>query len=120
MPSSAGPSACGGRAALSVIVVGRQLPVLWLVVLALATFRLARFVTADTFPLWLPLRDRILDRWPPRPGAVSELLACPWCCSVWLAAGLLAWWLLSPATLGPVAVILALSAVAGLLAEWSS
>jgi hypothetical protein len=38
--------------------------------------------------------------------------------SVWLAAGLLVWWLLSPATLAPFALIVALSAVAGLLAEW--
>jgi hypothetical protein len=100
------------------IILGQQLTWMWLVILALATFRLARFVTADTFPGWTQARSRILDRWPPRPGATSELLACPWCCSVWLAAGLLVWWLLSPATLAPFALIVALSAVAGLLAEW--
>jgi hypothetical protein len=46
------------------------------------------------------------------------LIVCPWCFGVWVAAGLFVWWLLSPVTLAPVAVILALAAVAGLLAEW--
>lgn len=99
-------------------VLGQDLSWMWLLVLILATFRITRFVVADTFPGWYQARSAVLRRWPPRPGATSELLACPWCCSVWIATGLLVWWLLSPATLAPVAVILAVAAVAGLLAEW--
>lgn len=99
-------------------VLGRSLSWMWLVVLALATFRLARFVTRDDYPLWAPLRARITRRWPPTPGAWSEVVLCPWCCSPYLGAALLVAWLFVPYWLAPVVLILALSAVAGLLAEW--
>lgn len=101
------------------IVLGHHLSVVWLVLLALATFRLTRFVTADDYPLWVPLRRKITTKWPPNPGAWSEIVVCPWCASPYLGAGLFVWWLYWPAGLAPVAVILACSAVAGTLAEWS-
>lgn len=99
-------------------LLGRHLSVLWLVLLALSTFRIARFITADDYPLWAPVRARITRRWPPTPGAWSEIVLCPWCCSPYIAAGLLVWWLFAAYWLAPVAVILTCSAVAGLLAEW--
>lgn len=100
------------------IILGERLTWMWLVVLALATFRIVRFVVADDYPLWAPLRARITRRWPPEPGAWSEVLVCPWCSSPYIAAGVLVVWLYVPYWTAPVAVILAFSAVAGLLAEW--
>lgn len=99
-------------------VLGHQLTWMWLVILSLATFRITRFITRDDYPLWAPLRSRITRRWPPTPGAWSEVVLCPWCASPYIAAVLLVVWLFVPYWLAPVALILALSAVAGLLAEW--
>lgn len=85
-----------------------------LVVLALAVYRLTRLVTTDA--LTDPLRGR-LGR---RPKLVS-FLECPWCVSVWLAAAVVVeveerwWWTFA----APAALVLALSAVTGYLAERS-
>lgn len=99
------------------IVLGHHLSWMWLLLLAAATFRITRFVTADDYPLWAPARSRITRRWPPTPGAWSEVVVCPWCASPYIAAALFVWWLFAPCWLAPVAVILTLSAVAGVLAE---
>lgn len=100
-------------------LLGHHLTWLWLAVNALAVFRLTRLVVADCWPLWVPVRERIVRRWPPRCGAWSEIVVCPWCLSPWVAVlvVLLAW--LAPAIWTPIAVVLAFSAVAGFLAEHS-
>lgn len=79
---------------------------------ALAVFRLTRLVTTDT----------ILDR--PREAVRKErpglflFLTCPWCVGMWLAAGVV---LVAPHVRlwRPLRQVLALSAIAGLLAERS-
>jgi len=83
-----------------------------LVLYAVAVYRLARLVTADTITerprQWIAERG---DRW-------SLFITCPWCTSVWLAAG---WALLAsllPAGALVLGAILAWSAVAGLLSSW--
>lgn len=99
-------------------VLGHHLTWFWLVLLAGATFRITRFVTADDYPLWVPIRRWITAKKPPNPGAWSEVIVCPWCASPYIAAALFVWWLFWPYGLAPVAVILTLSAIAGLLTEW--
>jgi hypothetical protein len=61
----------------------------WLLValMALTTWRATRFVTEDDFPPVRWARDRILGHGPEWLG---ELVTCPWCASVWLAAGVVA------------------------------
>ncbi len=107
---------------------------------SLATFRLSRLVTTDT--LTAAPRDAVI-RWAYRhdpvqrpqvevitPGAWADevaldtnppkmavLATCPWCASVWCAAGVVALRRLVPRAWGPVAEVLALAAVAGLVAE---
>jgi hypothetical protein len=84
-----------------------------LLVDVLAVFRLVRLVVAD----------RILDRprsWVTRRslkrrGVWAYFLTCPWCVSIWLAAGVVAARLLVPVVWAPVAVGLMCSAVAALL-----
>lgn len=53
----------------------------WLVILSLAVARVTRFLIDDT--LIANQRDWVLDR---MPAKVEELLTCPWCLSVWVAA----------------------------------
>lgn len=102
-----------------------------LLVDVLATYRLTRLVTEDTFPPVKKARDWLLLRWPSptesfdeafesevgpvnakgrpvlreddewwavHPHWFGELITCPYCASVWIAAGVLAlrftwdWW----------------------------
>lgn len=84
-------------------------PVL-LVLYALAVYRLTRLVVADE--LTAPTREWIMERGP----RWATFITCPWCVSIWLAAG----WVLLATLAPPVAwfagALLAFSAVAGLLA----
>lgn len=85
-----------------------------LVVDSLAVYRLTRLAITDTFPPVRRARFAILQRWPEDSWQV-ELGTCPWCLSVWIAAGVLlvrrsrAW--------RALALVLAGSAVAGALSE---
>lgn len=84
-------------------------PVL-LVLYALAVYRLTRLVVADE--LTAPIRERIMER----STRWATFITCPWCVSIWLAAG----WVLLATLVPPVAwfagALLAFSAVAGQLA----
>jgi hypothetical protein len=87
---------------------------------ALAVHRLTRLVTDDE--LTRPLRQR-LTRWaagdasrPARPS-VGYLLTCPWCMSVYVAAGWAALAASASAVAVPAGAALAWSSVTGLLAS---
>ena len=88
---------------------------LWLLVDALACYRLARLITTDDI-LTKP-RGYITKRWPVKPGRLSELVLCPWCISVHLGIVAYALTRYVPSVWVWVAVPLALSAVAGYLSE---
>lgn len=78
---------------------------------ALATYRLVRLVTEDQVTAnW---RRRIGKRGP----TADYFVHCSWCTSVYLAAGVVAARRFVPKAWSPVAQVLALSAVSGLLAE---
>jgi hypothetical protein len=89
-----------------------------LLVYALAVYRLTRLLIADQ--VLEPLRTGILVWAQPEQGRQRPMLAyfvtCPWCVSMWVAAG----WLLLASLAGPVAwylgAALAFSAITGLLA----
>lgn len=111
---------------------------------ALATYRLTRLVTKDQ--LTARLREAVIRAVYTRNGAVTTagddftdylnpdvwvdhvendpdapslayLITCPWCAGFWLAAGVVLARRWFPRLWGPVAEALALSAVAGLVAE---
>lgn len=84
-----------------------------LVVDAIATYRLTRLVQEDSL-LDRP-REWVLDRWGHRKAA--ELVTCPWCAGVWVAAGVVAARVLFPRAWPVCARVLAASAVTGLLSE---
>ena len=87
---------------------------------ALAVARVTRLINEDRVPFG-PVRDAILARASRDEGGLgsssrlAELITCPWCMSMWVAGGVLvvrrtrAW--------RTLALVLAASEVAGLLAE---
>ena len=79
--------------------------------LALAVYRTTRLVVADelTHPgrVWVNRRSKTL----------GYLVTCPWCMSIWVAAAFAVAWRYAPALTAWVGVVLAWSAVSGLLSE---
>jgi hypothetical protein len=72
------------------------LDLLTFVILAFATYRIARFLVLDT--LIDGPRDKFHD-WLTKPESLSvwrlklaELLTCPYCITVWVAAGVTVFW----------------------------
>lgn len=97
-------------------------PLSWLsaLILVCGVWRAARLIVDDQWPVWYSLRARLLRRWPPGPGRATELLICPWCCSVWLAGGeVTLWWFFPGATLLGC-LILSISALAALATAWTT
>lgn len=82
---------------------------------AAACFRLTKLAVDDL--ITKPARDKLLDRWPPEQTKIGTLLTCPWCFSVWVAAGIVAVRRLAPRVWTPVADLLAMSAITGLIFE---
>lgn len=96
--------------------------------LALATFRLTRLFVYDKITLWfrslfLDSRESVLEgvsyieRTKPLRGprrTISDLLACPWCISVWFALLLSTLYFLAPWS-WYVILVLAISSIATLL-----
>lgn len=87
----------------------------WLLVDALAVYRLTRFVTRDSMPVIAKPRDAIGRRWGDR--ALGELVVCPWCVSWWVGLAVIAARLTLPLWWTPFSLAFAYSAVAGLIAE---
>lgn len=71
----------------------------------------------------LAQRDGITQHWRdgilhnPEAGRLAELLVCPWCLSVHVAAAVTAARVLAPRVWGPLGRVLAISTVVGLIAE---
>lgn len=57
-----------------------------LVVMALASYRLYRFLGADTWPPAEWFRIKVEDR-----QTFSEWLTCPWCAGAYFSAAVVAW-----------------------------
>lgn len=89
----------------------------WLIVDALATHRLTRLVTTDTITHRLRMwaGGMKIGQEATRRG-VYFFVTCPWCVSVWAAAGVVAATKCLPSAWVYVALALAFSTVAGLLA----
>ena len=103
----------------------------------LATFRLTRLITTDAFP-FAELREAFAQRWgiyddaPDRKVSTSGLptnwpmrkLAylweCDWCASVWVSIGTVAITMQMISIPAPALVIIAASAVTGLIAQSQS
>lgn len=87
----------------------------WLLVDAIAVYRITRLITRDSLPLVARPRDAAQRRWGDR--ALGELVVCPWCVSFWVALAVIAGRLFAPLAWTPLSLAFAFSAVAGLIAE---
>jgi hypothetical protein len=92
-----------------------QLPeptLIHLLILSLATFRLARLFTTDQ--IFEPLREVIWRKFPPSTQ-FGYLFTCNWCMSIWFASLITICYTIGTAITLIIALPLALSAVAGLI-----
>lgn len=80
---------------------------------ALAVHRLTRLVAVDE--VTAPLRASVSGRNP--EGRLAYLLSCPWCVSVYVAAGWAALTVAAPPVAAGAGAALAWSSVTGLLAS---
>lgn len=87
-----------------------------LVVLGLATFRIARFLVIDE--LFSGARNRLWKKFPPETNKFGYLFTCMWCMSVWTASLLVISRIIMPTITLYICLVFALSAIAGLLAAY--
>lgn len=93
--------------------------------MVLVVFRLARFVTEDTFPPMAWLRRWLIQHWvDAKKDDWADLWSCPHCCGIWLSgfatvAGYLLGWFYGGPAVG-VVVFLAMAGAQSLLASWSA
>ena len=84
------------------------------VVLALAAFRVTRLVVEDA--VTERLREWVWRRVPPSRG-IGYMITCYWCTGFWVSLLLAVLYMMVPTATVAVALVFALSAVVGLLAE---
>ena len=85
-------------------------------VAGLATYRVARLIVKDE--IFSRPRNAIWKRFPPERSKFGYLFTCMWCTSVWVASLLEISRMIIPNVVHPVAIVLAISAIAGLLAAY--
>lgn len=104
----------------SIVETNASLVFLILVVYSLAVARVTGLIVLDT--ITEPIRDRIVVWLDDAPGSLGEWLAklitCPWCAGMWvsLAAAPIVWWWATVPAVFVVALALAFSQVAGMIA----
>jgi len=85
-----------------------------ILLLAIGTFRLTRLITTDIIFEWL--RNLVWKRFPPSTQ-LGYLFTCNWCMSIWFASLITACYTIVPTATLFCCVILALSAVTGLISD---
>ena len=80
---------------------------------AIAVWRIVRFVQRDS--LIEKQREWVINNWGGGYLRLGELLQCPWCLSIWVAAGVVITRRLAPRLWGMIARGLAFSAGAGVI-----
>lgn len=81
----------------------------------LAVYRATRLLQNDDVPPLPVVRDWLMARYGTRPA--SALLDCPWCASVWIAAGMAVLRATCPRLHDLLVAVLAASAVTGIISE---
>lgn len=86
-----------------------------LLIMALAVTRLTLLVTTDA--ITAPVRERIWRRYPPERSRYGYLITCNWCTSIYTATAIVSMYRITEGPTLFVSAILALSTVAGLIAN---
>jgi hypothetical protein len=93
-----------------------QITILDLIVFALAAFRLTRIITTDTiadnFRQWL------WSKYDPSTK-LGYLITCNWCTGFWVSVLIVLGALVLPQLTFVVSLVLAISALVGLLSAWA-
>lgn len=90
-----------------------ELTISELIILALATYRLCRLIIEDT--VTERVRSAIWRKYPPSHG-VGYLITCYWCTGFWVASLLVLLFIIVPVPTIAASLVLALSALAGIIA----
>lgn len=85
-------------------------------IFGLATFRATRLLNRDT--IFNTPRDLLWNRYPPHASSIGYVFTCDWCMSIWVGSLFAIWSIISPRTFGFLGLVLAASAVVGLLAAY--
>lgn len=93
----------------------KDITLVHLILLALATYRVTRLIVEDT--ILETLRNAIWDKVGYERG-IGYLLTCYWCSSFWVASLFVTTYIIVPIPTIAVSAILALSAFSGLMAAW--
>jgi len=88
------------------------------IVLALATYRVTRFLTTDH--LFEGPREKIFNRYNPSQSKIGYLFTCEWCMSIWVGLGFVFWYTINQEITRFFAVAFALSAIASLLSAYEN
>jgi len=100
------------------------------IVLALAAFRLTRFVGWDSMPILLKARVKLTGEnrsrrgedvfgnevWYQHPG-IARLIFCAWCVGFWICCAVYISWIEEPRWTLYAAIPLALSSIVGLVSK---
>lgn len=89
-----------------------------LIITALAAYRLTRFIVQDE--LISSLRNRLWKKFPPETNKFGYLFTCMWCMSVWTASLLVLSSIIMPTITFYACLVLALSAIVGLLTAYEN
>lgn len=84
-------------------------------ILALAAFRLTHILVVDA--IFDGIRTKIWSKYPPMTK-IGYLITCFWCSGFWISIFLALSWLLLPEFTFVVSLILAMSALVGLISAW--
>jgi hypothetical protein len=84
-----------------------------ILIFGLAVYRLSRFFTRDF--LFNKQRNKIWAKYPPESTKIGYLFTCEWCMSIWVALALYLSRMIIPTPTYVVEVVLAASAIAGML-----
>jgi hypothetical protein len=87
----------------------------YFVIISLAAFRLTRVITTDA--IFESVRNKIWGKFPPSKG-IGYLITCNWCTGFWVSALFVLMLLILPLPTLVVSLVLAISAVIGLLSTW--
>jgi hypothetical protein len=82
---------------------------------AVAVYRATKLLQQDDIPPLPRIREKLMQRYGASPW--SALLDCPWCLSIWVAGGAVAFRRVAPRVWRVLARVLASSAVAGVISE---
>ena len=86
-----------------------------LIIDIVATYRLTKLILDDK--ITEKFRNLLFEKYPPRSSMIGFLFTCPWCISIWAAAGIFLLRRIDPEFTDYVSGLLTASAITGIAYE---